>query len=213
MSKIKALIFDLGGVILDIDQDKTIRAFNRLGLDLEALHYQMPVLNHFETGKITIEEFRQVIKTAIKRQVEDAQINDAWNCMLLELPKERLRILNKFKQKYQLYLLSNTNALHMQCFYNYLERTHGIETWHKTFDRIFYSYEIGLRKPDKSCYEFVCNTIGLAPEQCLFIDDSLLNIRGAEAAGIRTCHAKTTLDIELANQIIAASRTSKPEYN
>jgi epoxide hydrolase-like predicted phosphatase len=213
MSKIRALIFDLGGVILDIDQERTLRAFNRLGLDLEALNYQMPVFNHFEIGKISIEEFRLILKTALNGLADDNQIDQAWNCMLLELPKSRLQILKKLKQHFKLYLLSNTNALHMQYFYNYLHEKHNVADWQNTFDHIFYSHEIGLRKPDLTCYKHVCDTIGLSPEQCVFIDDSIINLRGAEDAGLKTCLADTPLNGDLANRIISLCRTSKPEYN
>lgn len=213
MSKIRALIFDLGGVILDIDQERTLRAFNRLGLDLEALNYQMPVFNHFEIGKISIEEFRLILKTALNGLADDNQIDQAWNAMLLEMPHARLQILNKLKQHFKLYLLSNTNALHMQYFYNYLQQKHSVEVWNETFDHIFFSHEIGLRKPDLSCYKHVCDAIGFAPEQCVFIDDSIINIRGAEDAGLKICHADTPLNNYLANRIISICRTSKPEYN
>jgi putative hydrolase of the HAD superfamily len=213
VSKIRALIFDLGGVILDIDQERTLRAFNKLGLDLEELNYQMPVFNNFEIGKISIEEFRVIIKTALNGLADDARIDHAWNAMLLELPKSRLQILRQLKQHFRLYLLSNTNALHMQYFYNYLEQKYSVEEWQNTFDHIFYSHEIALRKPDLSCYKYVCDTIGFAPEQCIFIDDSIINIRGAENAGLKICHADTPLNSDLANRIISLCRTSKPEYN
>lgn len=213
MTKISAIIFDLGGVILNIDQEKTLRAFRRLGLELEDVHSEMPIFNEFETGRLSVEEFRLILKTKLHGQISDEQIDAAWNAMILDLPKDRLEIIRKLRKQVKVYLLSNTNALHMQEFYKTLEHTHGVETWNNLFDTIFYSYQIGLRKPDTACYRYICRLINLAPEQCLFIDDSKVNIRGAEAAGLKTYWCRSPISMDTLPELLAVLKATNPRHN
>jgi glucose-1-phosphatase len=213
MTKISAIIFDLGGVILNIDQEKTLRAFRRLGLELEDVHSEMPIFNEFETGRLSVEEFRLILKTKLHGQISDEQIDTAWNAMILDLPIERLNIIKKLRRHFKVYLLSNTNALHMKEFYQMLEQTHGIDTWHNLFDQIFYSYQIGMRKPEYTCYEYVCQQINLAPEQCIFIDDSKVNIKGAEVAGLKTFWSPRPISMSNLTELLAVIKTEFPEFN
>lgn len=209
MSSIKAIIFDLGGVILNLDQEKTFRSFARLGLDLETVNSSCPVFTDFETGKVSPALFRETLKKNAKTFISDEAIDAAWNAMLLDIPEERFAILNELKNDYKLYLLSNTNIIHIESFNQYMEKEHSNTDWLMCFDDVYYSYNIGLRKPDVACYEHVLKQIGLTASECVFIDDSAANLRGAEAAGLRTLHARDPLDQKLLlslKQMIAADQ-------
>jgi FMN phosphatase YigB (HAD superfamily) len=201
MTKISAIIFDLGGVLLDLDQERTIRTFARLGVDLEELNTRSTIFNDFETGKIAAADFRQGIKSVLKGEITDEQIDQAWNAMLLETNAERFEIIGALRSRFKTYLLSNTNSIHIDSFHQYLDRFSGLNTWNTLFDKQFLSYEIGLRKPGKEIYQYVLDAIGCKGNECLFIDDSVPNLHGAEVAGIHTLHAKKPLDADLLKEI------------
>jgi FMN phosphatase YigB (HAD superfamily) len=201
MTKISAIIFDLGGVLLDLDQERTIRTFARLGVDLEELNTRSTIFNDFETGKIAAADFRQGIKSVLKGEITDEQIDQAWNAMLLETNPERFEIIGALRSRFKTYLLSNTNSIHIDSFHQYLDGFSGLNTWNTLFDKQFLSYEIGLRKPGKEIYQYVLDAIGCKGNECLFIDDSVPNLNGAEAAGIHTLHAKKPLDADLLKEI------------
>src|SRR6187551_1526853 len=112
MEKISAIVFDLGGVLLNLDQNRTIRAFERYGLDMEKLNEHSSLFNDFETGQITDVDFRQGIKTALKGNITDTEIDVAWNAMLLFIVEERFGLVEQLKSKFDIYLLSNTNSIH-----------------------------------------------------------------------------------------------------
>ncbi len=188
--KIKNIIFDLGGVILNLDQDKTLRAFKRLGADLDELNEKLSIFKDFETGKIAAEFFMQTIFTGLKGNVSHAEIADAWNSMLLDLPPERIELLKKLKSRYRLFMLSNTNSLHIDDIY----RVHGREVFEPLFEKIYLSHEIGLRKPDLDCYQYVLKDAGIIAGETVFIDDNKINIQGAELAGLKCIWAKVPLD-------------------
>lgn len=194
MKKISAIIFDLGGVLLDLDQGKTLRAFHKLGLDLEDVNDSSPIFTDFETGKINAADFRQGIQTLSKGVLTNEQIDHAWNLMLLDTTEERFRLLEQLRKNFSVYLLSNTNSIHIDYFRNYIETQFGIERWNNLFDKQFLSYEIGLRKPHREIYDFVLNDIGREANECIFIDDNTTNIRNAGALGIHTILAQQPLD-------------------
>jgi FMN phosphatase YigB (HAD superfamily) len=202
MSKISAIIFDLGGVLLNLDQDKTIRAFERLGLDLDAMNSESSVFHDFETGRINAADFRQAIKSMLKGNITDGQIDTAWNAMLLDINTERLNILVELKRRFKVYLLSNTNSIHIDFFRKYIDTLSGLTPWDDLFDKQYFSYEIGLRKPGKGIYEYVLKDINRAGNECIFIDDSLSNLRGASSAGIYTFHASKPLDAAMHKEIM-----------
>jgi putative hydrolase of the HAD superfamily len=204
MSAISTVIFDLGGVILNLNQDLTLKAFEQLGADLHKVNFQSLFFTDFETGKIGAQEFRNQIRTFLKQEVTDAAIDEAWNAMLLDLPEHRLKAIEQLRKTHRIYLLSNTNSIHIDAFNNYFKQQFEPERWVQLFDKIYYSYEIGLRKPNADIYEYVTADIQMQPEHCLFIDDSLANINGAADAGLKTIHACEPLSENLWQQIKAA---------
>jgi putative hydrolase of the HAD superfamily len=151
-----------------------------------------------ETGRIEKGDFlAQMLKHA-PEGTTDQQIIDAWNAMLLDFPVRRLQILQQLRQHYSLYLLSNTNSIHLEAFNNILQQSRGIPSLNEFFDKAYYSHLIGLRKPEKESYQLVLEENGLNPAETLFIDDTLPNIEGAKLVGLQTIHLlppKTIADI------------------
>ena len=190
---IKNIIFDLGGVVLNLDQEKTLRAFKRLGANLEELNLESSIFLDLETGKIEADYFLQTIFTMLKGEANKEQITQAWNSMLLELPPHRVEIIRQLKSKYRLFLLSNTNSIHINAVYE----EHGKSIFEELFETVYLSHEIGIRKPDVACYEYVLSHAQLKGVETVFIDDNKSNLKGAEAAGMRTIWAKEPVDLWL----------------
>ena len=201
MTKITTIIFDLGGVILNLDQDRTLRAFKRLGVDMDEINEMSSIFSDFETGKINAYDFRQAIMTHLKGKVTENEVDTAWNAMLLDLPAERLTYLKFLRKSFNVHLLSNTNSIHIDAFNKYLLDEHPNLDWYAQFDKVYYSYEIGLRKPNKDIYEFVLQENNLKPHECLFIDDLKANLNGAGHLGMHTIWAKKPLDENMLMEI------------
>ena len=206
MEKLKAIIFDLGGVILNIDYQATIEAFKGLGIkDFETVftqHQQNQLFDLFETGKITESTF----VTELGKHIPSASIEQlisAWNAMLLNLPKERWSFLEQLGNKIPIYLLSNTNETHLKGLEVQLPNTQALPLLKDLFENAYFSNEIGLRKPDVKTFEFVLSQNDLEASNTLFIDDTAQHIQGAKKAGLHTWHltdGQTILDLDKALQ-------------
>ena len=198
---IEAIIFDLGGVILNIDYQLPIKAFQKLGLgDFEDRYNQMrqsTLFDDFETGRIPSEKFLEEMAKAVKAGTPVEKIQEAWNAILLDLPEERLFILEKAAENHRTFLLSNTNSIHINAFNNYLLHEHQLPSLEPFFEKVYLSWEIGMRKPDAEIFEYVIKDAGLDPEKTLFIDDSLQHILTAKELGFVTHHLKNETIIEL----------------
>jgi putative hydrolase of the HAD superfamily len=191
---INAIIFDLGGVILNIDYQLPVKAFKKLGIEDFSAHFnqaaQSRLLDDYETGQISSEEFIDEIRTLVKPEFGDREIIQAWNSILLDLPENRLFTLEKAAENHRIFLLSNTNDLHIQEFNSYLLEEHNLPSLEPFFEALYLSYEVGLRKPDPRIFEYVLQDAGLDPRSTLFIDDSLQHIRSAAELGINTWHLR-----------------------
>ena len=187
---IKNIIFDLGGVILNINYNKTSEEFKKLGLknfdELYSQAQQSHIFDHLEKGLISNEKFRDEIRRISKLNITDEQIDFAWNAMLLDLPGERIEILINTKRNYRTFLLSNTNDIHLNAYTKNLDKQHNIKSLAELFEQEFFSHEIHLRKPDVKAFQFVINKMKLIPEETLFIDDSAQHLTGAKNAGLKT---------------------------
>jgi HAD superfamily hydrolase (TIGR01509 family) len=187
---IRNIIFDLGGVLLNLDMEKTSKAFRDLGMKDFDKHFtqakQSGVFDDFDCGKTSPAEFRSSLKKHLPEIVSDEQIDAAWNAMLLDLPKERLELLQALGKKYRLFLLSNTNEIHVTAFSAYLEKTFGKKDFSDYFENWYYSCRIGMRKPDAEIFEFVLRENKLQAEETIFIDDSIQHVEGAKLCGIRS---------------------------
>jgi putative hydrolase of the HAD superfamily len=191
MQNIKNLIFDLGGVILNIDFKKTEEAFRLLGLENFSDHLSQfhitDFFQQYETGKIDDDEFVNGISKLIGKPVSADQIIAAWNALLLDFPPARINLLKKLKSKYRTFLLSNTNSLHYKEFNKRLHTEQGVYL-EDLFEKTYYSHTAKLRKPEAVIFELVLNENNLDAAETLFIDDTALNFPEAEKLGINVYH-------------------------
>ena len=158
-NKIKNIIFDLGGVILNIDYNLSVAAFEDLGLKnfntLFSQAQQKQLFDLYEKGKISSNDFRNEIKSYLNHTVDDASIDSAWNALLLDLPKKRLELLQQVKLTHRTFLLSNTNDIHIEAFNDYLQKDFGIADLSGHFEKLYLSYKVGMRKPDAEIFHLV----------------------------------------------------------
>ncbi|MEY2918593.1 MAG: hypothetical protein RIS73_2307 [Bacteroidota bacterium] len=190
MNNIKNIIFDLGNVLLDIDYNKTIEAFEEIGFKNFKSNYspyKMDMLfENLETGKISEDVFYKSIKAISNAPLSTLQIQAAWNALFLDFRIESLTFLKQISSKYNLYLLSNTNSIHLTAFNEIFKRNIGETGLDSYFVKAYYSNIIGLRKPEKEAYNFVLNDANIIAAETLFIDDLANNIEGAKEVGIIT---------------------------
>ena len=186
---IKNLIIDFGGVLIDLDRQRCLDNFKKLGMpDTEVvldIYHQQDFFQQYEKGLITTAEFRDVIREKIGKPVTDARIDEAWNSFLVNIPTYKLDLLLNLRKDYVVYLLSNTNELHWQwsCQHAFPYKTFRVEDY---FEHIFLSYEMKMAKPDAEIFRRVLDETGIVPQETLFIDDSDANCRTAETLGIST---------------------------
>lgn len=187
-ANIKNIIFDLGGVLLNLDTKATIDAFKSLGItDFDHSYSQAAqkeLFDDFETGKISSKIFREKINQHFKKSLTEQEIDKAWNAMLLDLPKERLELLDKLWGDNRLFLLSNTNDIHINAYSKYLQSEFGVPNLSHLFEKEYYSYKVGMRKPNADIFEHVLKENNLLAKETLFIDDSPQHVEGAAKAGI-----------------------------
>jgi FMN phosphatase YigB (HAD superfamily) len=197
---VKQIIFDLGGVLLNIDYSLTENAFIAAGVknfpELYSQLQQSDLFDKWETGRMTPEEFVAAMKAASDTPLTTAQVLDAWNAMLLDFPIRRLQILQQIRNYYDLFLLSNTNEIHEETFNNTLMQAHGIPNIGVFFDKVYMSHRVGLRKPMPEIFMRVLEDNGLQAGQTLFIDDSPQHIKTANELGIQTIYLQKGMTIE-----------------
>jgi len=186
----QAIIFDLGGVLLNIDYQSSKLAFEALGVDDFDLHFsqlsQSHLFDRFETGKISAANFRDEIKKESQIECSDMQIDDAWNAMLLDFPIHRIELLEELARNVPLYLFSNTNEIHISIFKERLKRLGLKKRFESAFKHLYYSYELGLRKPHPEGFNYILTENKLTPSKTLFIDDSPQHIEGAKKTGLQS---------------------------
>ena len=190
LQKIKTIIFDLGGVIIDLDEAATTRAFADLsGMPVEVLlsaFQQEAFFQDFEKGLINPLVFRDHIRQALNRELDDESIDTAWNAMLGAIKPARIALLDKLKSVFQVMILSNTNAIHEEAFHRILKAVAGKDHLQHLVHKVYFSHEMGMRKPDAEIYQKVLNNHALNPAETLFLDDKLANLEGAQQCGIQT---------------------------
>jgi FMN phosphatase YigB (HAD superfamily) len=189
---IENIIFDLGGVILNIDYNLTAQAFKDLGLtNFEEMYSQAAqtgLFDCFEKGLCSPSYFVNAILDYMPSGTSPNQVVAAWNAMILEFPTENLNLLLTLKEKYRIFLLSNTNEIHIQYFHRKLSQTVTEDTLVPFFEKVYYSSDVNLRKPDVEIFDKVCNDNQLDKSKTVFIDDTLQHIEGAKRAGLQTIH-------------------------
>lgn len=203
MQNIKNIIFDLGGVILNLDFPAAERAFEKLGVghfkDIFGHNYMSSLFKDYEVGKISDNQFLQSLKELAGPDTSIQDVTDGWNAMLLDFPPERIELLDRLAKDYRVFLFSNTNSIHLTAFRQKYSDAFGGRKLDDHFEKAYYSHLLGMRKPSVQSYQQILKENGLEGSETLFIDDSLPNIEGANAAGLRGFHLKpgmTILDIE-----------------
>lgn len=196
---IKNLVFDFGNVLINLDFKKTKEGLSSLlNLDLEN-DYPANVLKNMlelEVGALKAESFLWRLQAMTKGKANPAKIEDAWNAMLLDIPDTRLENLLKYRENYKVFLLSNTNIIHIRHVIKYLKEDHGINNFEeKYFDKVYYSHELRMRKPDLDIFEFVLADANIIPGETLFIDDVIENTLAAAQLGIKVHHHDPSEDI------------------
>lgn len=198
ISRISAIVFDLGGVLINLDLDLTRQAFARLGFDGTQQWFvaeeQEALISAYEKGQITSAAFRQELQRMHRLQFSDAAFDAAfdaaWNAMLLDFPAQRLEMLARLQQHHRVFVLSNTNEIHLEAVYGILQQQNGLQDLSTLTERVFVSHEMGMRKPDAEIYAEVLQQAGLSAGTTLFFDDNLQNVEAAAALGIRSIHVQ-----------------------
>lgn len=182
------IVFDFGNVLIEIDPPRSVEAFQTLGASAE-LNLDADYFHDFETGALSAAGFRDALRRQLRWAAADSSIDRAWNELLLEVPSRTLAKLHQLKAKgYKLALLSNTNPIHI----DEVRRRFGLRGYaefERCFERVFYSFDMGLRKPDPAIYAAVDRELGItSPSDVLFVDDNAANIASAETYGWQTLH-------------------------
>ncbi|HEY9343035.1 MAG TPA: HAD family phosphatase [Hanamia sp.] len=200
MQKIENIIFDLGGVILDIDYNLTRTAFEKLGVTrFDEMYSQATadkLFQRLETGHISEGDFFTELNKCTGLQLSPLEITAAWNAMLLNYRENSLTFLETIQSKYNLYLLSNTNFIHLTALEKMFNSRKRSTPFNGYFKKAFYSCEIGLRKPDADCYQWVMDHLSINPATSLFIDDLQNNVEAAQSVGLQTIQLKAGNKIE-----------------
>jgi putative hydrolase of the HAD superfamily len=188
MKHIKNIIFDLGGVLLDIDVNRTLRSFDQLGVSEEQLKevYKQPdnFFFLFERGEINADEFRNKFRSLTNNHLTNKQIDNAWSAMVVGFQEEIVELLKYLAKDYKLFLLSNTNEIHVPVYTRQFKKSSGGITFEGIFSKIYYSHIMQLSKPNPAIYSFVLKDSGIDPEESIFIDDLLQNVNVANETGL-----------------------------
>lgn len=196
---IKNLLFDLGGVIMDIDRMNCVRAFRALGFEnIEEFlgdYGQKGAFALLESGKISPAEFRDTIRQYIPHRVSDAQIDEAFEAFLIGIPRRRLEVLRSLRERYHLYLLSNTNAIMWNSFIRRSFEQEGRELG-DYFDGTVTSFEARSLKPSPEIFELCASKLAINPAETLFLDDSAANCEAARQCGYEAAQVKPGVEFD-----------------
>ncbi|MFM2049224.1 MAG: hypothetical protein RI955_1772 [Bacteroidota bacterium] len=187
---ITAVIFDLGGVLFDINYQATSQAFKDLGMkDFDKAYSQAQqnnVFDEFEKGNISNDLLRNFVRENASYTLTNEQIDIAWNAMLIGMPAFKFDTLKKVAQHYKIFLLSNTNGIHLPMVKQMIENNTPGKSLENHFIKTYYSNEIHRRKPNADAFELVLSENNLQPENTLFLDDTLQHVEGAKKCGINS---------------------------
>ncbi len=192
---IKNIIFDFGGVLYEIDVNKTINAFKQLGISTKPWQTgQDKIYNLMEVGKVDAKEILGYFHAQLPKQKSEKEIRDAFNAILIGVFEKSMSNLLSLRNKYNLFMLSNTNVIHHQKFHTEIIENQKTSEFFKCFNEVYYSFEIGIRKPEIEIFEYVLNKANLIPDETLFVDDTKENLVNAEKLGIHTFWMKDMKD-------------------
>ncbi len=190
---IRNIIFDLGGVIVNIDPQLTANAFAKLSgtdpVDIMALHRHENFFTDYEKGLIDDRTFRENLREFIGKRVTDEEIDTAWGAILMDIPEKKIVLIEKARQHCRTFLLSNTNNIHRIKFTGTLKDLTG-QHFEDYFEKVYYSFRMGKRKPDEDIFLQVLSENNLTAEETLLIDDSFPNIETARKLGMKVLHVE-----------------------
>ncbi len=191
---IKNIIFDLGGVIINLSVEKTHQAFAEISglplIEIQNIVHQGAFFHEYEKGLINDDDFRNHLRESLQIKVSDPELDNAWNAMLLDIPIERICLLEQLKPRFNLILLSNTNNIHLQSFNSQIHQLTGFSAIDQYFHHAYYSHLVKMRKPDVEIYDHVLQSNNLIPQETIFLDDNTDNLVGASKTGIKTFHVQ-----------------------
>ena len=189
MTGIKNIVFDLGGVLLNISFENAAAAFRNLGVDNFDAFYTKESADHLfealETGQISNPGFLKRMQQYCAPGTSLEAVEAAWNAILLDFREPSVRHLDLLRQRYRVFLLSNTNSIHQTAFNLSFSRDFGYN-FDSLFEKAWYSHAIGRRKPYPETFTWALADAGLAGAETLFMVDAAANIEGAAAAGMPT---------------------------
>lgn len=199
-SKIRNLVFDLGGVLINLDFDGCLNAFRKVGftdIDKQVRQFRGEgFFSEFELGDITPTAFRETIRQKVNLALTDSEIDSMWNLMLCDIPCEKLELLLNLRQHYMVFLLSNTNQIHWNYISEQKFNYHGFSA-NDFFERTFLSFEMHKAKPEKEIYLQMMEDAHIIADETFFIDDSEANCKAAASLGIHTHHYQIGEDLRL----------------
>jgi len=191
LENIEAIIFDLGGVIINIDFNLTLQALEKYTHkkfgEGEYLT-KHPIFYEFETGQLTEEEFFEELANTYELVASKQELVEAWNTLLLDIPPQRIELIASLSSSYRTFILSNTNPTHLREVENILGRQTEACSLKEIVHKPYYSFEMQKAKPEAAIYKQVIEENKLNPQHTLFVDDSQANIEGAKTLGIQTLH-------------------------
>lgn len=201
---LRNIIFDLGGLFIDVYMERTQQQLEALtGCKLSNELSQLKAENVFdayEKGEIDSEVFLHKIRETLPIQLSTSQITMAWNAVLGDFHRERLEGIQPLRKHYRVFLLSNTNELHVAGFEDILEKKYGFRSLEPYFDKVYFSQRMGLRKPEPAIFHQLLIENNLKASETLFIDDSPVNLMGAKTMGLQIAHHAPNADIVLTLQ-------------
>lgn len=198
MVDIKNIIFDFGGVIINISHQMVENAFKKIGVEnFEELFNQATqskLFIQFEKGEISAVQFRNSIRDLTNLDVPDEKLDETWNKIILDYPKDRITLLKEIKQNYRLFIFSNTNIIHYDFYIPKFENEFGY-SFGSLFEKTYWSFKLGERKPNLHAYNRLLEDSSLIPNETLFIDDSIQNVTAAQEVGLNTVHLTNEVEI------------------
>ena len=191
---IKNIIFDLGGVIIDIDTQAIVNQMNKMGFtNVEKLYDPdfLEIVERFEKGIVKASTFRNEVKNFLEIGMTDAVFDEIWNSMLFDIPQRRIDLVKQLKQNYHVFLLSNSNEIHYDMYVRDLQLRYGYREFDSLFDKAFFSFALHLTKPGLDIFRYALDSENLNPDETLFIDDLEENRAAARKLGIHTIDVAT----------------------
>jgi len=191
---IRNIVLDLGGVILELDVNRSIELLSELGFpeeeNLDIVFSKYPFFLKFETGRISPDEFINALTVQLGDHTPREKIIEAWNAMILGFNSDTIKLLTKLKKDYSLFLLSNTNAIHEVYYNDILHANHGIPNLTEIFEKVYYSHDVNMRKPDHEIFQHVLADSRLNTGETLYVDDTEVHVKAAMDLGIHAYHLR-----------------------